>query len=82
MPHTMDSLDTEQRIGIRAAYITGHFNREEALIRIQNGGFSQLTRDEAIYVLSQPITPALVRELTGREITAEQIAARLVEAIA
>lgn len=79
MPHTTESLDTEQRQGIRAHYITGHLNREQALVRIENGGFSQLTREQATAVLSSPITPDLVWDWTGRHVTEEQIADRLAE---
>lgn len=79
MPYTTESLDTEQRASIRAHYITGHFDHEEALIRIENGGFSPLTREQAIAVLTLPITPNLVWDWTGRHVTEEQIAARLAE---
>ena len=77
MPHTTTDLDTEQRLSIRAHYITGHFDREEALIRIENGGFSQLTREQAIAVLTLPTSAHDVEAWTGRVFPEDQIAARL-----
>jgi hypothetical protein len=79
MSYTTTQLDTEQRTSIRAHYVTGHFDREEALTRIQNGGFSQLSREQACEVLALPITPHDVAAWTGRQVTEEQIAARLAE---
>jgi hypothetical protein len=82
MNYTTGQLDTEQREGIRASYITGRHDLETALLRIQNGGFSQLTREQAIAVLTQPITPAQVKQWAGKDVTEEQIAARLAEVTA
>lgn len=82
MRMTASELDTEQRPGIRAHYITGRHDLETSLLRIQNGGFSQLTRDQAVEVLSAPITVATVKTLTGRDVTDEHIAARLAEVTA
>lgn len=79
MSYTASQLETEQREGIRASFITGRFTVEDALIRIQNGGFSQLTREQAIAVLAHPITPAQVKQWSGKDVTEEQIAARLAE---
>lgn len=79
MPDTMDRLDTEQQTSIRAHYVTGHFAEEEALARIRFGGFFTLDEDRAAEVLAAPITPAVVKEWTGKDVTEEQIAARLAE---
>lgn len=40
---------------------------------------SQLTREQAIAVLAHPITPAQVKQWSGKDVTEEQIAARLAE---
>jgi hypothetical protein len=82
MGYTTTQLDTEQREGIRASYITGRFTAEDALVRIQNGGFSQLTREQAVAVLTQPITQEQVKEWAGKDVTEEQITARLAEVTA
>lgn len=79
-PVSAIDLDTEQRTSIRAHYVTGNFDREEAHVRIENGGFSQLTREQAVAVLSLPTSPHDVEEWTGRRITEEQIAAWLAKA--
>lgn len=82
MSYTTTNLDTEQRLSTRAHYATGHFDLEEALIRIQNGGFTQLTREQAAEILTAPITSKAVKTYTGRDVTAEQIATRLAEVTA
>lgn len=79
---TANDFDTEQRLGIRAHYITGRHDLETALTRIQNGGFTQLTREQAAEILRQPITAETVKTFTGRDVTDEQIAARLAEVTA
>lgn len=76
---TTTEFESEQRMGIRAHYASGHFNLEEALIRIQNGGFTQLTREQAAEILATPIRVETVKAFTGRDVTDGQIAARLAE---
>jgi predicted glycosyl hydrolase (DUF1957 family) len=82
MKMTAAGLDTEQRLGIRAHYITGRHDLETALLRIQNGGFTQLTREQAVEILTAPITAATVKTFTGRDVIDGQIAARLAEVTA
>ena len=79
MGYTTTQLDKEQREGIRASFITGRFSADDALLRIQNGGFCQLTHEQAIEILAQPITPQQVKEWSGKDVTEEQITARLAE---
>jgi hypothetical protein len=71
--------DPTFRLGIRAAYITGRYTREDALTRIENNAPVSLSHEEALAILAAPITPELVRGSTGQDVTEEQIAARLAE---
>lgn len=82
MSYTASELDTDQRLSIRAHYITGRHGLETALLRIQNGGFTQLTREQAAEILTAPITSKAVKTFTGRAVTDEQVAARLAEVTA
>lgn len=45
MSHSVADLTNERNLGIRASYITGHFDRDTALARIQFGGFATLTEE-------------------------------------
>lgn len=79
---TAGSLVRELRVSIRAHYCSGWLDLETALSRTQAGGFVTLSREEAAGVLRQPISVEVVKELTGKDITEEQIAARLAEVTA
>lgn len=79
---SMESVTNELDEGVRAHYASGYYDLETALLRIQNGGFVERTREQASAVLSQPISVSLVKELTGKSgenFTEEQIAVRLAE---
>lgn len=69
-------------LGIRAQYVSGNFDRRDALTRIRMGGFTELASSRAEEILAAPITPAVVLAWTAREVTEEQIAARLAEVTA
>lgn len=75
-------LMSEIHDNIQSHYITGYYDLDTALARIQNGGMVELPRDRAITILTRPITPYRVKRLAGRDVTEEQIAARLAEVTA
>ncbi len=79
MPTTYGEHMGEMNDSIRSHYITGHFDLETALARTENAGLVTLPRERAVDLLRQPITPYRVKVLTGKDVTEEQIAARLAE---
>lgn len=75
-------LTDDINLGIRAHYVTGWFDLDTALDRIQFGGLTVLNRRVAAQILRQPITTEQVKARTGRDVTDEQIAGRLAEVTA
>jgi hypothetical protein len=82
MPEYVPALASERELSIRAHYVSGHFNLQEALDRIRMGGFTELATSLAEDILRKPISPTAVRSCTGRNVTEEQIADRLAEVTA
>lgn len=79
MPDSIEDLTSRQQLTIRAHYACGLYSLDEALHRLRFDGVYTLTEQQASKVLSRPIPAVTVRELTGRDVTEEQIAARLTE---
>jgi hypothetical protein len=79
MPDSIEDLTFQHQRSVRAHYVSGHFTLDEALQRLRVGGWYEINAEQAADVLSRPILAATVRELTGRDVTEEQIAARLAE---
>lgn len=75
-------LMSEIHDNIQSHYITGYYDLDTALARLQNGGMVELPRERAVAILAKPITPYRVKVLAGRDVTAEQITARLAEVTA
>lgn len=82
MAMTLAALTAETQRSIQAHFITGHFTLDEALTRIQHGGMTTLTREQAVEVLRSRIMEETVKAYTGRDVTAEEITARLAEVTA
>lgn len=76
---SLESVTNEMNEGVRAHYASGHFDLETALTRIQNGGFVPVSRARAAEILAEPIDARVVMDCTGRDVTDEQIAARMAE---
>lgn len=82
MAMTYSDLMSETNDSIRAHYITGHFDLETAIARIQHGGLVDLPRERAVEILGTPMTVCRAQQFVSREITEELIAARMAEVTA
>lgn len=63
-----DHLTAEIVDSVRAHYITGHFDRETAVARIQHAGFEDRTEAEAGALLDTPMSLGLVLVYAGRAV--------------
>jgi hypothetical protein len=79
VPNSVMDLASEQQLGLRAHYLSGWLDLDTALARIQVGGFETLTRERAAEILSVPLTVEQVKAHTRRDVSEEQITARLAE---
>lgn len=79
MSMSYDDFTGEINDSLRAHYVTGHFDLETTITRTQHGGLVDLTREQAVKLLQQPITPYRVKVLTGKDVTEGLITAKLAE---
>lgn len=64
--------------GVRAGYLSGRNTLDQSLDELERNGVRP--RERAAALLARPMSPERVLTWAGREVTAEQITARLAEA--